>query len=101
MSLKVLRVIDRRNLLFGKYKYQVRTGRIPGGAAQVRKWMQEKWGHSRMCIETDLGNGARSLEFQDNPRWKEVRKSRFQSPLMYIRSDEDAVMFSLFWASKC
>ena len=97
---KIVRTIDRRNALFGAYKYQVRRGAIVGGSSAPRKWCREKWGNPRVWVEDPIGNGKFSCYNDRNPRWTEVKRPGFSSPFIYIRDDADAVMFGLFWAGK-
>ena len=95
---KLVRAIDRRNALFGTYKYQVRPGSIVGGASAPRKWCREKWGNPRVWVEDPIGNGKFSCYNDRNPRWTEVKRPGWSSPFIYIRDEADAVMFSLVWS---
>ena len=99
---KLLRTIDRRNMLYGQYKYQVRITRIPGSnievRGKVRKWLRDQWGDPTLWVTVPINETSSSHYSQRNPRWTEVRQGRFQSPLIYIRDEADAMMFSLRWA---
>ena len=97
---KIVRKIDRRNALFGEYKYQVRPGAIVGGSREPRNWCREKWGNPRIWIEEPVGNGAVRCWSDRNPRWTEVKRPGWSSPFIYIRDEADAVMFGLVWAGK-
>ena len=94
---KIVRKIDRRNALYGQYKYQVKPGAIVGGAREPRNWCREKWGNPRIWVEYNNLFGRN----EPNPRWTEVKRpGYYSSPFIYIRDEADAVMFGLAWAGK-
>ena len=93
---KVLRKIDRRNALYGTYKYQIKPGSMKNGR-DARKWCRETWGTPRIWVEHSNGNGSCSMWSQNNPRWTEVKRPGYTMPFIYIRDDADATMFSLRW----
>jgi hypothetical protein len=94
---KVVRTIDRRNALFGAYKYQVKPGSMPN-TQKVRNWCREKWGTPRIWVEEPVGNGSFRCYSDRNPRWTEIKRPGFSTPFIYIRDEADAVMFGLVWA---
>lgn len=94
---KVVRTIDRRNALYGAYKYQVKPGSMPNGR-QARAWCREKWGTPRIWVEVSNGNGSFNCWSESNPRWTEVKRPGYSTPFIYIRDEADAVMFGLVWA---
>lgn len=93
---KIIRKIDRRNALFGQYKYQVKPGAMVGGSSEPRKWCREKWGNPRVWVDYNNLVGRN----EPNPRWTEVKRPGWSSPFIYIRDEADAVMFGLAWAGK-
>ena len=97
---KIIRKIDRRNALYGEYKYQVRPGSIVGGSREPRNWCREKWGNPRIWVEESVGNGAFRCWSDRNPRWTEVKRPGWSTPFIYIRDEADAIMFGLVWAGK-
>lgn len=96
--MKVVRKIDRRNALYGKYTYQVRPGSIAGGARAPRQWCREKWGSPTIWVEQEVGEGIVRCWHERNPRWTEVKRAGWSSPFIYIRDEADAVMFGLVWS---
>lgn len=95
---KIVREIDRRNALYGEYKYQVKPGSMTNGGA-VRKWCRDKWGTPRIWVEVPNGNGSVNCYNDRNPRWTEVKRPGYSTPFIYIRDEADAVMLGLVWAS--
>lgn len=97
---KIVRVIDRRNALYGRYKYQVKPGAIIGGAAEPRKWCREKWGPPIQWVEHKISETSWQCWNEKNPRWTEVKRPGFSAPFIYIRDEADAIMFGLVWSTK-
>ena len=95
---KIVRAIDRRNVLYGTYKYQVKPGSMVNGGA-ARKWCRDKWGSPRLWIEKEVSKGVFSCWSDRNPRWTEVKRPGYSTPFIYIRDEADAVMFGLVWAA--
>lgn len=95
---KIIRKIDKRNALFGKYIYQVKPGIMTTGGA-VRKWCREKWGPPIQWVELKVTETSWRCWNEQNPRWTEVKRPGFSSPFIYIRDEADAIMFGLVWAT--
>ena len=92
---KKMRVIDRRNNFYGRYKYQVKLGRLTAPLGEVLNWCEEQWGPRINWIHT----GAGSMYRTDNDRWKTHRRGRFSgSTELYLQSDAEATLFTLRWA---
>jgi len=89
---KIVRKIDSRNALFGKYMYQIKPGSMLKGK-DARKWCRDQWGPSHQWVNTGY-----TCWQEKNPRWTEVKRPGFSSPFIYIRDEADAVMFGLVWA---
>lgn len=98
--MKFIRLIDRRNALFGTYKYQIRPGMMTGGAREIRQWCREKWGSPTIWVEKPMGPGYCQCWNERNPRWTEVKRPGWSTPFIYIRDEADAVMLGLVWAGK-
>ena len=95
-KLKSFRKIDRRNLLYGYYTYQVLPKRMKSvDFWTVQSWCEKKWGPA----ESWNFSGPRSYR-EYNLRWRIVYPSGRQSPLIYLKGENEAVMFSLAWADK-
>lgn len=96
MTLKSFRKIDRRNLLYGKYTYQVRPGRMRDtNFWTIEKWCEEKWGPA----STWVFSGGRGWK-QHNVHWRIDYLTGRRTPLIYLKGDAEAMMFSLVWADK-
>lgn len=96
---KIVRTIDRRNALFGKYKYQVKPGSMTNGR-EARQWCRDKWGPPILWVEHKLTETSWTCWNERNPRWTEVKRPGYSSPFIYIRDDADATMFGLIWAAQ-
>lgn len=94
---KVVRTIDRRNALYGAYKYQVKPGSMPNGK-DARKWCREKWGPPVQWVEQKVSETSWRCWNERNPRWCEVKRPGYSTPFIYIRDEADAVMFGLVWS---
>ena len=93
MNLKWFRRIDQRNSLYGIFKYQVRPSRNSLNTNDVRRWCQERWGPEREYIWV---NGITVRK--DNHHYKFTKRQRGAPTLLYLRDEQEALMFSLTWA---
>lgn len=94
---KIVRKIDRRNALFGKYTYQIKSGSIVNGR-EARKWCRDQWGTPTQWVEQKITETSWACWSERNPRWCEIKRPGFSMPFIYIRDEADAIMFGLVWA---
>lgn len=94
MTLKSFRKIDRRNNLFGLYKYQVHPKRLRNGDYwAVRNWCEQRWGPDQSWQTSGV------FTYQvSNPRWRVVYPGGRKTPIIYLHGDGEATIFGLFWA---
>lgn len=93
---KILREIDSRNALYGNYKYQVRLGRMQASHWDVETWCRNRWGSELEWQSTGFGRGGYQSR---NFHWRTVRNGR-KSPLLYLKGDAEATLFSMVWAGQ-
>lgn len=91
---KKVRVIDQRNLLYGRYKYQVKLGRFQAKTWDILVWCEEQWGPRYLWNHAWDNHMYRT----DNPRWHTKKRTSRSTPDLYIANESDAMMFSLRWA---
>lgn len=91
-TLKGMRVIDSRNMLFGEFKYQVRPGRLGIDSRKLRQWCYDRWGPRDDWTQSDSGAFVRV----PNTRYR-IAKGENRTTLLYLKSDDEAVLFSLVW----
>lgn len=94
-KLKTFRKIDKRNLLYGSYTYQVRPGRMRDTDYwQVRNWCENKWG------PPEAWKHQGNLSWREyNFHWRVVHPGGRKTPLIYLKGEAEAMLFGLVWAA--
>lgn len=95
-ELKSFRKIDSRNILYGQYKYQVRPGRMRDTSFwTLESWCREKWGSDSTWVFKG-GSGWKTY----NQHWRIVYPGGRKTPIIYLKGDNEATLFSLVWAGR-
>lgn len=94
------REIDRRNLLYGTYKYQIRMSAFHGfkgdlwiGTGTIRKWLTEIFGN-----EWQIDDDKPYWSKERNTKWATINRKGGGAPELYLKGDEELSLFLLRWA---
>lgn len=93
MKRNYVRAIDRRNIWYGTYKYQLKIGTFVGSTRDIKEWLGLTFGPERYIDDSQPYWCTRK-----NEHWTTVKRERYTSPFLYLKGDEELNMFLLRWS---
>lgn len=93
------RTIDRRNLFYGEYKYQIKLSAFHHfrgdkfiGTGTIRAWLEQTFG-KEWKIDDDLSYWSK----ERNTKWTTIQRKGAGARELYLKGDEELSLFLMRW----